>query len=217
MRLLALSPALAALAALASPAHARICAISGLDGAPTEIWRDGSWVDAGLGRLPKADLILRTGPEARVEITCDDAMIVTVGTMTEVNLETLANPVQGSRDVIVQLIHGIIGLVAAKRPGRSVAVRTPLAIAAARSTEWLAQVEGGASAVFVRTGAVAVRPVIGPTTDTATATATATATEVVLHATEGLTASAPGTLGPRTVWTAERVSRTRAALGFGWR
>lgn len=184
-------------------AAARDCALTGLDGTPVEIWAQGVWRPAAPGPLTSEDAVLRTGPTARAEIACDDGLTLTVGIATEVNLETLLAPDRSG--IMLKLYRGILGLVAPGPREGGTAVLGPLAIAAARSTEWLAQVEAtGATAAFVRAGLIEVTPV-GVAGEPA-----------LLGPGEGRDVRAEGA-GPVVTWGAPRVAASGAALGFGWR
>ena len=201
--------ALCGLAAVvaAAPAAARDCALARTEGGPVEIWRAGAWSAAVTGPLPSEELKLRTGPDARAEVVCEDGVTVTVAPGTEVNLETLTAPGGRARNVVLQLIRGLIGVVAPAPAWRSFETRTPLAIAAARSTEWLAEAPpSGAVGVFVRAGRVAVRPSGGADFPVAT-----------LDRGDGITVAADGAAGPVVAWGRPRIEAAGRALGFGWR
>lgn len=195
---------LAILASLgfALPAAAgRDCEVSRLEGDSLSIWQAGTWSELGPGPLPAAAAKLRTGTSARAEIRCDDGLVVTVGVATEVNLEVLVVP--GDAGVLLQLVRGILGLAAPDPVAGGVEVRTPLAIAAVRSTEWLVEhgdAEG--SAVFVRAGRVGVR---------------AGTAAVTLGPGEGVTVEPSGAVQPVKRWGAPRIARSTGALGFDWR
>jgi FecR protein. len=169
-----------------------------------EIWSAGAWRAAVAGPLRPGDAKLRTGPEARAELSCAEGVTATVGPDTELNLETLSAPPAGAFDVVLQAVAGIVGLVApGPRRGRA-ELRAPLAIAAARGTAWLVQVgPEDASAVFVREGRVRVTPLAGGAPAT-------------LGPGEGVDVTADGA-GQVVAWGAPRVAAARAALGFGWR
>ena len=194
----------ALLVALAPPAteaaDPRFCGVEAIEGPEALGWFAGEWSPLTRGQAIALEAKVSTGPETRVRITCDDGIVVTVGTGTEVNLETLVGPAE---NIVLQLIDGIVGLVAPGGPG-GFDVRTPLAIASVRSTEWL--VEHGpadGSAVFVRAGRVAVAPRAGGA--------------VTLGAGEGVSVAPDGTPGEVKTWGEARISRSTGALGFDWR
>ncbi|HUF55807.1 MAG TPA: FecR domain-containing protein [Thermohalobaculum sp.] len=185
---------------IAGAAEARECQVARLEGQTVRVWHEGTWSPLG-DRLPAGAAKIETGRETRVEIRCDDGVVVTVGIATEVNLEVLTGPQAGAAEAVLQLIRGIVGVVAPAVSGFD--VRTPLAIASVRSTEWL--VEHGAdegSAVFVRAGRVGVRTPGG---------------RVALGPGEGITVPPSGEAEPVKVWGAPRIERSGQALGFGWR
>lgn len=193
-----LVPALAA-----SPAWGRDCQVTRLEGEVVRIWNEGVWSPLTATPLPAGASKIETGAATRVEIRCDDGVVLTIGVATEVNLEVLSGTGPGPAEAILQLIRGIVGVVAPDPGPRRFQVRTPLAIASVRSTSWL--VEHGAAdgtAVFVRDGRVAVR---GPTAS------------VVLVEGEGITIEPDGTPGDVKVWGPPRIARSVDALGFGWR
>jgi ferric-dicitrate binding protein FerR (iron transport regulator) len=198
-----LAAALAALLAAPVAAQAPRCVVSAIDGGDVALWNAGTWRAAAPGPLADGDAVLRTGPGSRAEVRCGSALVLTVGTGTEVNIEGLG---ASSRHVILQLIEGIVGLVApAPRRGR-IELRGPLAIASARSTEWLVIVGADrGTATFVRAGTVAVRPLAGPSRLR------------LLGPGEGIDVRPAVAPGPVVRWGAPRVAAASTALGFGWR
>ena len=181
------------------------CAIARLEGAPVELWAAGLWRAAETGPMAEGVAKLRTGGGARVEIVCAQGLVVTVAPETEVNLASLTEgPPAGA---FLQIVRGLIGLVLERPAARPVEIRGPLAIAAARSTEWLGEVPpAGGTAFFVSEGAVGVRP-----------SGAAAFPPATLGPGEGITVAADGSAGPVVEWGAARVTAARAALGFGWR
>ncbi len=189
----------------ASAQPAPSCALAALEGEAVAVWNAGVWRAAVVGPLRAGDAKLRTGPDSRALLRCADGVEATIGAASEVNLESLAAAAQPDRSVILQVIEGALGLVAPGPRATGAQLRGPLAIAAARSTEWLILVEpSGATAVFVRVGQVAVRPLRGG------------GAPALLGPGEGVDAGAEG-LGEVVRWGAARIERTGAALGFGWR
>lgn len=189
---------LLALPALA--AEARECAVDAVEGADARVWADGAWSPLSPGQPLAAEAKVATGRATRVRIVCDDGIVVTVAPASEVNLESLTSP---GDSVIMQLVHGIVGLFAPERM-RRFEVRTPLAIASVRSTEWLVEhdpAEG--SAVFVRAGRVAVGARTGG--------------RFGLGPGEGITITPDGVPGEVKTWGQPRIARSTEALGFDWR
>lgn len=184
----------------AAQADSHTCSVEAVDGADARYWAAGAWSPLRPGQPVALEAKVATGPDTRVKIACAGDTVVTVGTGTEINLGTLAAPDDG---VIMQLIEGIVGLVAPERRG-AFDVRTPVAIASVRSTEWLvehAPAEG--SAVFVRAGRVAVRARAGGAFG--------------LGPGEGISIARDGTPGAVKTWGPPRIERSTEALGFDWR
>lgn len=183
----------------ASAADPRVCSVEAVEGPEARGWSAGEWSPLRAGQAVAFEAKVSTGPRTRVKISCEDGIVVTVGTGSEVNLGTLA---ASDRSVVLQLIEGIVGLVA---PGGFAAfdVRTPLAIASVRSTEWLVEHDSAdGSAVFVRDGEVAVRVRAGGW--------------FTLGSGEGISIALDGTPGAVKTWGAARISRSTSALGFDW-
>jgi hypothetical protein len=186
-----------------SGATGRVCELSAIDGADAEIWSEGTWRTAEIGPLTIDNAVLRTGRSTRAEIRCADGLIVTIGIGTELTLETMLAP--DSADMLLMLYRGILGLVAPPPREGGTAVLGPLAIAAARSTEWLVIVEpSGDTAAFVRAGQIEVTPIGVP------------GVPAMLESGEGRDVRHDGA-GPVVSWGAARIAAAGEALGFGWR
>ena len=178
----------------------RFCSVEAIEGDEALGWAGGEWEPLREGQAVAFEAKISTGPVTRVKITCDDGIVVTVGTGTEVNLETLVSP---DENIVIQLIDGIVGLLAPERRG-AFDVRTPVAIASVRSTEWLVEHDAAeGSAVFVRTGRVSVRARAGG--------------RFSLGDGEGISIGPDGVAGEVKTWGAARIQRSTEALGFGWR
>lgn len=185
-------------------AEMRACVVDGVEGNAARYWHAGVWSDLAATLVLPAEAKISTGVETRVRIVCDDQTIVTIGPDTEVNLEDLVGAGDSRRSVALQLIEGIIGLVLPQRTWRSFEVRTPVAIASVRSTEWLIEWRRGeAAAVFVRAGEVTVRGLHGE--------------RFSLKSGEGITISAAGVAGEVKPWGAARIAKSTEMLGFDWR
>jgi hypothetical protein len=207
-RLAALSLALVAVSSTDVAAQPVGCTLARVVGNEISLWRAGAWWAASPGPLTPGDAMIRTGPDTQAELRCADGLALTVGVGTEASIESLVASARPSRNVVIWVFEGLVGLVSpTPRAGRT-EIRAPLAIAAARSTEWLVSVaQDDATAVFARAGVVAVTP----------SAAAAGAPEALLRPGEGIDVTAAGGAGPVTNWGAARVARTGAALGFGWR
>ncbi len=152
-------------------------------------------VDLELGVSSK----LKTGPEARVTMTCDGGLEVVVGPETEIDVLGLIDG--DTRPFGLRLIDGVAGFLFSSEDGNSVQIQTPSAVAAVRSTEWAMKVENGASAVFTREGTVSV------TVDGAGAE---------LGPGEGIDVSSSGEIGPVVNWGPARIEQLSTLLGPEW-
>lgn len=194
----------AALPGAVLAAELRICEVDRIDGPNARYWEAGTWSDLAVGLAVPVDTKIATGVSTRVRIACDDDTIVSIGSETEVNLENLVATARSQRPVAMQLIEGVIGLFVPKRDGAGFEVRTPVAIASVRSTEWLVEWSpSDAAAVFVRRGEVVVRGKHGK--------------RFVLGDGEGITVTAAGVEGEVKTWGQARIATSTERLGFDWR
>jgi len=193
----------AAFAAPVARAAERSCVVGGVEGTEVRLWHQGTWSEATPGAVVAPESKVATGPNSRINIACDDGLTVTIGASTEANLEQIVGPSGPGTSAMVQLIRGIIGIIAPNRTWGLFEVRTPIAIASVRSTEWLVEHgESDGTAVFVRKGVVEVGS--GGTVST-------------LNPGDGVTLTRKGEPATVKQWGAERVARSGAALGFGWK
>lgn len=178
----------------------RFCQVEAIEGEGAYGWAAGEWEPLRTGQAVAFEGKVSTDGQTRVKIGCGDGIVVAIGTATEVNLETL---VSQSDDVILQLLNGIVGLIAPGERAGGFMVRTPVAIASVRSTEWLVEHEpADGSAVFVRAGRVGVAARAGG--------------RATLGAGEGVSVAPDGTAGEVKTWGEARIERSTARLGFGW-
>ena len=182
----------------------RACSVSAIQGAPARAQVLGRWSDLKIGRLPDDASVIATGPGARLEIRCDDGLVLTLGAGIEVELEGLIGPTGPAESIVLRLLRGIIGIEAPNQTWKSLEVSTPLVIASARTTDWLVEYsEPTGSGVFVRTGSVNVVAARG-------------GSAVPLDAGEGVTI-VPGAARVQVVrWGEARIAGAAATLGFGW-
>jgi ferric-dicitrate binding protein FerR (iron transport regulator) len=181
----------------------RSCIVEGVEGGSARYWQEGIWADLRVSLALSPESKISTGQKTRVKIVCDDRIVVTIGTATEINLEQLVGSAGPRTNVILQLIKGIVGIIAPKRTWRRFDVRTPIVIASVRSTEWLVENDpAGGSAVFVRAGEVAVSVRESRT--------------FALSRGEGISISTAGIAGEIKVWGAGRIAKSTEALGFDW-
>jgi hypothetical protein len=104
---------------------------------------------------------ISTGPTAKVRLEFADGLVVVVGPGTEVGVDEYLRPAGGGSglELVLGLLVGIVRLIGPAEAGgaRRAQVRTPSAIASARSTEWIVDATPeGATGVFVRAGSVEV-------------------------------------------------------------
>ncbi|TVQ58555.1 MAG: hypothetical protein EA355_01560 [Rhodobacteraceae bacterium] len=202
----ALAVALLATGVARNAAAADPACVAAIDGGDAAFQRDGVWSPATPGPLDGVAAV-RTGRDARVEIRCADGLVLTIGVMTEASVESLVASAAPTRNVVVRLFRGIVGLASPAVRRARTEIRTPLAIAAARSTAWLVETDpaDGATAVFAREGRVAVSAPTDP------------AAGVVLGPGEGVDVTASDGVAPTARWGAPRLAEAGDALGFGWR
>ena len=186
-----------------SDAASRSCAVDGIEGVDARAWHGGLWMPLAVGISVPSEAKIATGLDSRVNIRCDDGITVTIGPGTEVNLERLVGPSGPESSTIVQLVRGIVGIIAPNGTWGLFQVRTPVAIASVRSTEWLVEhgdIDG--TAVFVRKGVVEVD---------------SDGNAVSLAPGDGITISRTRAMSQVKQWGAERIARSGGALGFGWK
>jgi ferric-dicitrate binding protein FerR (iron transport regulator) len=180
----------------------RDCAVTALEGGNARVEQGGAWREASGGALPAAATRIETGPETRLEVTCAGGFVVTIGPESMADLGDLLRP-DAEPGIVMALLQGILGIVAPDRTEGPVAVRTPAAIAAVRSTAWLVEhdLEARATAVFVREGRVTVsnREIA-----------------IVLRDGEGITLTADTVVRPVASWGQPRIEQSTGALGLGW-
>ena len=190
----------------------RSCSVNAIDGAPVRLQVDDEWSELRLGPLPVGAQRIATGPGARAEIICDADLTMTIGVGTEVSLDALLVTRGPSEPVLLRLLRGIIGVNAPNPDWGGFELRTPLAIASARSTSWLVEyAEVTGSAVFVRSGSIElISPQRRPL--------------AVLEEGQGVTIvpalSRSLTPDPASIvvvdWGPARLDAAAASLGFGW-
>jgi hypothetical protein len=181
-------------------AASQACAVTGLEGDQARVQRDGLWFEIEQGALPGSAEAVETGAATRLEITCDDGTVLTVGPDSSIVLADLLERPEES--IVLRLLGGIVGLVVPPHDGDVFAVQTPVAIASVRSTEWLIEhAPTGQTAVFVREGSVAVANDVE---------------NVVLDRGEGVTLDRNAVVKPVGAWGAARLAQVNSALGFGW-
>jgi hypothetical protein len=188
---------------VARAAEPRTCEVDRIEGPNARYWVAGAWSNLTVGLDVPVEAKIATGVDTRVRIACDDDTVVTIGTQTELNLENFIATALSRQPVAMQLVEGVIGFFVPRRDKGGFEVRTPVAIASVRSTEWLVEWRPGeAAAVFVRSGQVTVRGNIGE--------------PFVLKDGEGITVTAAGVAGEVKTWGQERIAASTERLGFDW-
>ena len=180
----------------------RRCTVEAIRGKSVEVRSAGAWQKLKTTDLPGGATRIRTGAQTRVKITCNDAIVITIGGGTDVELSQLVGRSGRLFDAVLSLTNGILGVSAPHRTWRRFRVRTPLAIASVRSTDWIVTQADTATAVFVNGGRVRV---------------SASGKRAVLNAGQGVDIRATDAVLTVKTWGAKRVSGTKARLGFGWR
>jgi hypothetical protein len=169
------------------------------------------WIESAVkfvGQDIPVNATVKTGPNSRVVLQCDDKTIITVGPDTEIALDDLVGKAGPEHNVLIRLLRGIVGIVAPNRTWNKFEVETSVAIASVRSTEWLVEssLESG-TAVFVTVGSVDVQ---------------AAQQAYILMKGEGVTLQDTVTKGLEPVvaevksWGEKRIAKSRSALGFDW-
>ena len=181
----------------------RLCTVDAVSGMAAEVAVDADWQPVGEGESVPENARIRTGPDTRLHISCDDGISVTIGTATEVLLGGLIGASGPDRNIGVRLMSGIAGFVAPRHSWNKFEVATEVAIASVRSTEWLVESDSeGTTAIFTRRGRVDVL---------------AGSTQLSLGAGEGVTVSADAIAAPVKVWSTARIAKAGEALGYNWK
>ncbi len=178
----------------------RLCTISAIDGPSLQVLRGGEDQGGQIGyRIFNNDRIV-TGPDTRITITCDDGMRAVIADETEIDLGTL-NGASETEGYAARMLRGLAGFILPIVGKRRFEVRTPSAVASVRSTEWLVEVKGRATAVFVREGSVAVLAAQGGG---------------LLKPGEGIDVTAASNAGNVKTWGEGRRIKLAKRLGPGW-
>lgn len=197
-----LAMALQASAVSAQSEAQRSCTVDAVSGALAEVSINQQWQPIARGQAVPIDARVRTGPDTRMHLSCDDGIAVTVGVATEIALDGLVGPSGPEHSIGLHLFSGITGIVAPRRNWDKFEVATDVAIASVRSTEWLVESDKEGGAVFTRRGRVEVQ---------------AGGAKVSLGAGKGVTVSAKAVAGPVKTWSAKRLAEAGRALGYDWK
>lgn len=180
----------------------RACTVDALSGGLAEVAVNQQWQPLALGQAVPIDARVRTGPDTRMHLGCDDGISVTIGAATEITLKGLVGPSGPDHSIGLHLFSGITGIVAPKRSWAKFEVATDVAIASVRSTEWLVESDKEGGAVFTRRGRVDVQ---------------AGGKRVSVGAGKGVSVTAAGVAGPVKTWSKARISEAGRALGYDWK
>jgi ferric-dicitrate binding protein FerR (iron transport regulator) len=104
----------------------------------------------------QADQLL-TGPTSKVKIELLDGSLLALGADSEVALtEYLLDPADTRRGGLLDLLRGILRATVAPDSGGAFDVRTRIAVASARATDWIVELSEERVSVFVAEGQVEV-------------------------------------------------------------
>lgn len=130
--------------------------LAGVEGTATII-RAGQAIPAGQGSVVETEDILQTGPGSRALLVLEDGSRIIVGADTEIALLFLVDAGTVSGDRVVDLLRGILRIgVHQPDTGQALQTRSPTAVVAARSTEWIIEYADDSTAVLGVEGTVEV-------------------------------------------------------------
>ncbi len=144
-------------AAFSAPAqqHGESCTVMRQTG-PVTILRGGRDDRSTIGTVISADDQIVTGRNARLRLNCSGGIDATIGANSSLSVQQLTEADQ-SRKAVLVLLEGILRITLAPSANRnSFELRTPTAVAAARSTIWTTEVLPAGTSVFVVEGTVSV-------------------------------------------------------------
>lgn len=131
------------------------CSVERIRG-PATVLRDGTSLPLNRGMALRQDDQIVTGRKARIRIGCPGGADITIGPQSSLSLREIAGT-GATGSLLLDLVQGILRSALAPDVIRErFEVRTPLAVAAARSTEWVTEAQPDNAAVFVIEGSVAV-------------------------------------------------------------
>ncbi|HEX6957446.1 MAG TPA: FecR domain-containing protein [Ferrovibrio sp.] len=131
------------------------CSVSNLRGFAL-VLRQGTSMRLGRGAGIWPDDQLVTGNKTRLRVACTGRAEITVGPESSVSMQDLAN-MQNQSNMVLELLQGILRVaISANADRRGFQIRTPTAVAAARSTEWITEAQPALTGVLVLKGSVAV-------------------------------------------------------------
>ncbi len=167
------------------------------------ILRAGEAIPAGEGSVVEVDDRLETGQESRALLVLDDGSRIVIGADTQVALLFLVDAGALSGDRVIELLRGILRIGVHQPDGASnVQTRTPTAVVAARSTEWIIEYADDSTAVLALEGTVAVTALTAEGT-------------VILEPGEGTDVARGQAPTEPAVWGAARAEAARDRTAFG--
>jgi ferric-dicitrate binding protein FerR (iron transport regulator) len=105
---------------------------------------------------------LRTGEGARLLVTLADGSTLAIGERSTLVVTTITAATAGGGSMVFDLLAGIVRAVLGPARPDLFAVRGRVAVAAARSTDFVVETSAGLTTVFVAAGSVAVDELYGP-------------------------------------------------------
>ena len=183
---LAAAPALAADAGIVSAIRGRATATRG-----------GTTRELHSGAMVQIGDALRTHEGARLELTLIDESTVSLGERSQIVVTTVVIRPEAGGSLVFDLLSGIVRAVLGPQLRDIFAVRGRVAVAAARSTDFIVETTARKTDVFVQSGAVAVSQVYGTG-------------EVVLQPGEGVDVLRGQDLPPVKNWGQSRIDDVMA-------
>lgn len=165
--------------------------VSVLRGAATATRGDESRV-LHVGASVQASDSLRTGPGARLVVTLTDGSTLALGEGSQLVLTTVMADAGDGGSMVFDLLAGIVRAVIGHSRPDMFAVRGRVAVAAARSTDFIVATEARLTTVFVATGEVAVDELYG-------------VGDVVLGAGQGIDVRRGAAIGSARNWGQARI------------
>ena len=128
-----------------------------------DVVRGNAVIALAAGDAVYAEDIVRTGPDSRLQIVCNDGLQIVVGAGTELAVRSyLTSTSDGRLEILLGLLRGIARLIGGASPTpRTVEIDTRTAVASVRSTEWLIESTDKGTAVLAIQGEVTVLGLAG--------------------------------------------------------
>jgi len=146
--------------------------------------------------------LLKTGPEARLEVELRDGSSVTMGERAQLRVDDFVYTPEKKKQVALNALEGaflFVGHRMSRTPEQKIEIRTPVALLGVRGTELWGGPIDGAFGILVVEGEALV---------------TSTRGELSLTAGQGTMIAPDGTLAPRMRWPQDKVDRAFATVAF---